>query len=82
MDVPLSGGRLSSLGSNCVDVYPPRGVSIVGWGPGAGHVKAVLQGGLVSALGGALRVPCGISWRLSRSCEVGSVSGTLVSEKV
>ena len=45
MDVPLSGGRLSRLGSNGVDVYPPRGVSIVGGGPGAGHVKAVLEGG-------------------------------------
>ena len=34
------------------------------------------------ALGGALGAPSGVSWRLSRGCEVGSVLGTLVSDKV
>ena len=29
MDVPIRGGRLSRSGISCVDVYPPRGGSIV-----------------------------------------------------
>jgi hypothetical protein len=40
------------------------------------------MGSLVSALGGALGAPSGVSWRLSRDCEVGSVLGTLASEMV
>ena len=39
-------------------------------------------GDLVSALGGALGVPSGASWHLSRGCEVGSVLGTLESGKI
>ena len=45
MEVPVRGGRLSRSGNTYVDVYPPRGVSVVDGGPGVGHVKAVLEGG-------------------------------------
>ncbi len=40
------------------------------------------MGSLVSAHGGALGAPSGVSRRLSRGCEVGSVLGTLASEMV
>ena len=40
------------------------------------------MGSLVLALGGALGAPFGVSRRLSRGYEVGSVLGTLASEMV
>ena len=45
MGVHVRGSRLSRSGNSCVDVYPPRGVSIVYRGPVARHVKAVLEVG-------------------------------------
>ena len=42
MEVRVRGGRVYSSGSVCVDVYPPRGVAIMGEGSGARDVWASL----------------------------------------
>jgi len=51
-------------------------------GPRLGMCSPREMRSLVSALGGALGVPSGVSRCLSRGCEVGSVLGTLASERV
>ena len=43
MDVPVRGGRLSTSGSLCVDVYSPRGSAIEAGEFVVGHVEAGLE---------------------------------------